>query len=178
MNYFSKEPIKPPFIDYDYECIKEKLNDKYKGIEEAQFKRMIPLTHNRKILKKFYEDTGVTIFYNYITDERSLIFNRCGVYPDYDEGWGRYLPASGLYFEVDGNIKLECDVFIEQRVQYIGVTQDNKNYVIIPQEVSSEEIFEVNDEYEDLPEIEESSMYKMDLSLEKFHRFYIPVDDQ
>lgn len=81
-----------------------------------------------------------------------------------------------MYFEADGDIRLECDVLIEERVQYIGVTKDYKNYVIIPKGVESEEIFEINDELDDIPEIEEENMYEVDLSLEKFYRFYKQVD--
>lgn len=89
---------------------------------------------------------------------------------------GRHLPASGTYFEEDGDIGLECDVLIEERVQYIGVTKDYKNYVIIPKGVQSEEIFEINDGFDEVLEIEEETMCGVDLSLEKFNRFYKQVD--
>lgn len=102
---------------------------------------MIPMTSDRRKLEELYQQTGITVFYNYVTEEKSLFFNRCGAYPEYDEGWGRHLPASGTYFEEDGDIGLECDVLIEERVQYTGVTEDYKNYVIIPEGVQSEEIF-------------------------------------
>lgn len=67
-------------------------------------------------------------------------------------------------------------MLIEERVQYIGVTEDYKNYVIIPEGVQSEEIFEINDELDEMLEIEEETMCGVDLSLEKFNRFYKQVD--
>lgn len=51
-----------------------------------------------------------------------------------------------------------------------------KNYVIIPKGVQSEEIFEINDELDEMLEIEEETMCGVDLSLEKFNRFYKQVD--
>lgn len=168
--------VKDKFIDYDFNYIKEKINSEYKNINEEDFKKIIPITSDRRKLDEFYQQTGITVFYNYVTEEKSLFFNRCGAYPEYDEGWGRHLPASGTYFEEDGDIGLECDVLIEERVQYIGVTKDYKNYVIIPKGVQSEEIFEINDEFDEVFEIEEETMCGVDLSLEKFNRFYIQIN--
>lgn len=170
------------YIEYDFSSIQEKLSNHLKGISEEEFKNLIPLTYDRQKLIEFYEQTGLTLRYAISSDEKYLIFDRCGAFPDFDCGWGRMLPASGLYFKKDGDLELECDVFIEQRAQYIGVTKDYKHYVIIPEGVDNEEIFEIDEEDEDFDiysmEIKEKTMYQLDFSLEKFHRFYVKVDTE
>lgn len=39
---------------------------------------MIPMTSDRRKLEELYQQTGITVFYNYVTEEKSLFFNRCG----------------------------------------------------------------------------------------------------
>ncbi|EDP10195.1 MAG: hypothetical protein KHZ85_07410 [Amedibacillus dolichus] len=77
--------VKDKFIDYDFNYIKEKINSEYKNINEEDFKKIIPITSDRRKLDEFYQQTGITVFYNYVTEEKSLFFNRCGAYPEYDE---------------------------------------------------------------------------------------------
>lgn len=41
------------YIQYDFEYIKDKFNKEYKNINEDDFKKMIPMTSDRRKLEKF-----------------------------------------------------------------------------------------------------------------------------
>ena len=117
-------------IRYDFEYIKNKFTEEYKNIKESEFEKLIPITSNMVTLELFYQKTGISIFYNYITETKSLFITRYGMYVEYDDGVEK-IPSSAKFFEKAYKEKLECDVLVEEQVLYIGVTKDYK-YVIVP----------------------------------------------
>ncbi len=73
-------------IRYDFEYIKNKFTEEYKIIKESEFEKLIPITSNMVTLELFYQKTVISIFYNYITETRSLFITRYGMYVEYDDG--------------------------------------------------------------------------------------------
>lgn len=71
-------------IRYDFEYIKNKFTEEYKNIKESEFEKLIPITSNMVTLELFYQKTVISIFYNYITETRSLFITRYGMYVEYD----------------------------------------------------------------------------------------------
>ncbi len=125
------------FIDFDLEEVLEILISKGFNCEdmtESKLKKLVPTSIDRKVLEKFYEETGLTVghYFDDQKNERTLFFDRCGAFPLYDYGSGGYLYASGDYAKNDGDLGLTHDVIIEEEVQLISQTEDGKNYIIVP----------------------------------------------